>query len=482
MNGELKDKVASGVAWSTAEKIGTMLLQMAVSLVILRQLDPSIMGVISILTAFVAVAVVVADSGFSQALIRRNAPSADDYKSVFVFNMAVSIGLYALFVVVAPFIARYYNMQQFMQVAPVFFLLLPLNAVCAIQNTIFVRKFRFALLSKVTFASWFVAGVVAIALAFAGFGIWCIVIQRVLQAAVRALLMWWLSDWRPDGRCLYAPLRQMAPYGFSLMATDLIATFYNKAPQFFLGKLYSKATLGSYDQAIKLKDMPVVSVTTAVQNVIFPALSKIKDDGPRLAESYREIVMVVAYVMFPVMLGLSAISYDMFAVFLGEKWMTAAPFFEVVCLCGLFYPIGIIAYNILKVKCKGGTIVKLEIAKKVMMTVVFALTIPFSVKAVVWGLVVIAFIELAVNFVASTRFTAFSCQRLIPTLAPILLAAGVMYGVVRLTALAIPDNALLRLMAEVGAGVISYVALSALFHLEAFRVVVGMLRTQFKRK
>lgn len=98
----------------------------------------------------------------------------------------------------------------------------------------------------------------------------------------------------------------MAPFSFSLIATDLISTFYNKIPQFFLGRLYPADTLGSFDQAIKLKDQPTISAMQAVQSVTFPALAKIKDDAPKFAESYRQVVMVVSYVLFPVMLGMSA--------------------------------------------------------------------------------------------------------------------------------------------------------------------------------
>ena len=190
----------------------------------------------------------------------------------------------------------------------------------------------------------------------------------------------------------------MAPFGCSLMVTDLISNFYNKIPQFFLGKLYSPAVLGSFDQAVKLKDMPAATGIQAVQNVTFPALAKIRDDAPRFAEGYRQVVMVVSYVMFPIMLGMSAVARDMFAVLLGEEWMPTVPYFEAVCLAGLFSPIALTAYNVLKARCKGPLIVRLEVVKKIIMTAIFAVTIPHSVMAVVWGLVAIAFCEMAVNF------------------------------------------------------------------------------------
>lgn len=480
--GELKDKVARGVAWSMAEKIGSMLLQMAVSLTILRLLTRDDLGIMAILTAVSAVALVIADSGFSQTLIRKAEPAQGDYKSVFLFNIVVSLLLYVLFVALAPVAARYYDMPSLTRLAPVFFLLLPVNALCTVQNTLFVRQFRFALLSKVTFAAALVSGLAAIGLALAGFGVWSVVAQRVLQMAVRAVLLWWLSDWRPAGRYDGGALRRMAPYSFSLMSTDLISTFYNKIPQFFLGRLYPADTLGAFDQAVKLKDQPVTSAMQAVQSVTFPALSKIGDDPRKFAESYRQVVMVVAYILFPIMLGMSAVAHDLFAVLLGEEWMPTVPYFEAVCLAGLFYPVAMIAFNVLKVKSEGGIIVRIEIIKKALMTVIFALTIPFSVQAVVWGLVAIAFCEMTVNVAASLRFTELTVARLLRTLLPVALAAGGMYAAVRLTGWAFTGNAWLRLAGQVAVGVGGYTLLSALFRLEAFREVTAIVRKQLLRR
>lgn len=482
MNGELREKVARGVAWTMGEKIGTALVQMGVRIVLLRLLLPEELGLVAILMAFSTVALVVVDSGFSQTLIRKQDPAARDFKSVFVFNIFMSLALYGALTALSPWVAHYYDMPELARIAPVFFLMLPANALCVIQTTLFTRQFRFALLSKVTFAASVASGFAAVGMAVAGCGIWSIVAQQVLTLSVRAALLWWLSDWRPSVAFDGGALRRMAPYSLSLMSTDLISALYNKIPQFFLGKMYPADTLGYFDQAQKLKDLPVSSTMVAVQGVTFPALSKIRDDEPKFAESYRQVLMIVAFAMFPIMLGMSAVAPDMFAVLLGEKWMPTVPYFEAICLAGLFYPVAMVAYNVLKAKSEGGFIVRLEIAKKLMLTLIFALTIPRSVQAVVWGLVVFAFFEMAVNFLATTRFTTLTLLRFLRTLLPIAAVSGAMYVAVRLTAVAVPDNALLRLMAQIAAGAISYIVLAALFRLEAFRETVALLKKQIVRK
>lgn len=482
MRDELRDRVTRGVVWSLGEKVATALVQFGVRILLLRMLLPEDLGVVALLMSFSTVALVVVDSGFSQTLIRRAAaPEASDLKSVFLFNVTVSLLLYGLLVGASPFVAAYYGMPLFARLAPVFFLMLPANALCVIQTTLFIRRFRFALLSQVTFAASAVSGLAAVALALAGCGIWSVVAQQVLLLAVRAALLWRLGDWRPRGAFDAAALRRMAPYSFSLLATDLISALYNKLPQLFLGRMYAADTLGYFDQAQKLKDLPVTSTMTAVQSVAFPALSKIGGDDRKFAESYRQIVLVVSFALFPAMLGLSAVAPDLFAVLLGDKWMPTVPYFEVICLAGLFYPVAMVAYTVLKARSDGPLIVRLEVVKKLLLTAIFCVTIPRSVEAVVWGLVLFAALEMAVNFGATTRLTTLGAGRFLRTLAPVAAVSGAMYALVRTTVAALPDAPLLRLSAGIATGAVGYVALAALFRLEGLRLTVMLIRRQFGR-
>ena len=275
----------------------------------------------------------------------------------------------------------------------------------------------------------------------------------------------------------------MAPYSLSLMATDLIATLYNKIPQFFLGKLYPSSVLGYFDQAQKLKDLPVASTMQSVQAVTFPALAQIGGQPAKLAESYRQVAMTVAYVMFPVVAGLVAVAGDFFELFLGPEWMPTVPYFRVLCLTGLFYPVATVAYNVLKVRSDGRIVVRLEIVKKAVMTVVFAVTIPRSVTAVVWGLVAIACGELAINFAATTRFTALTFGRFLRTLLPVALTTALMYLAVAAVGSRIGEaDAWLRLVLKIVAGVTVYWGLSAAFRLEAYREMVALVRRQTAKR
>ena len=482
MKSRLIDQVATGVAWSIAEKACSMLLQMVVSIVVARLLVPEDFGVMAILTFFTAVALVVVDSGFSQTLLRKESPTNDDFKSVFLFNMVISVVLYAVFVILSPLLAHYYNLQIITKITPVLFLLLPLNALGIIQNTKLSREFRFGTLSRINFTASLLSGAAAIAVAVCGGGVWALVAQRLTMMATRSILLWWRGDWRGEGVFNRAAWRDMAPFSFRLMSTDIVAAVYNNVAQLFIGKVYSTNTLGYFNQAQKVKDLTVQSAVLSVQTVTYPALAKIKNDAEKFAESFRKVLMVNIFVMTPVAVGLSAIAEPLFRVLLGEKWLPTVPYFEVIALSGMFYPLAMVAYNVLKVHSNGAIIFRLELLKKGIMTAVLALTIPQSTMAIAWGLVAMTVVEFVVNFAATRRYATLSWWSMAKTLLPSLLLTAVMYVAVGTVGYYAAElSSALLLISQIGVGIVVYVFGAWVCRLEAFNEFVKLIKGVLKR-
>lgn len=465
----MSKRVASGVAWNIAEKIGSTLLQAIVSIIVANRIMPDDMGIIAVLTVFVTLSQVVIDSGFSQTLIRKANATAEDFKAVFRFNLIASVALYAILTATTPCVASYYGWELIRKVAPVLYLLLPLNAMCVIQNTIMVKEFRFAQLSTIIFFSSLISGILAIVMALTGFGIWSLVGQRVSMMATKAILLWWKSPWRWRSDIRTGSLREMTPYSLRLIATDMITAIYNNIAQLFIGKIYSADMLGYYNQAQKLKDMPVNATMQSIQSVTFPALAKISDNPTKFDEGYRRVLMLTAFIMLPVMTGLIATADDIYMLLLKPQWHPAIPYFRIMCLIGIFYPISAIAYNVLKVRSNGAIILRLEIIKKVIMTIILATTIPISVMAIAWGMVAAAACEMVLNIGATLRYAGLKLKSLVTTLLPIIALTAVMYLATKLVGYQIENLAVgLRLVIKIGVGIISYTAIAYITKMEAF--------------
>ena len=473
----MEHKVVSGVVWSFAEKFLTMLVQMVVSIIVARRLMPEDFGVMAILTFFTSVALTIVDSGFSQTLIRKREPSDSDYRSVFLFNVVVALVLYFVLWALAAPIARFYGHSVIRDVAPVLFLLLPINSLCVVQTVMFTREFRFKLLSNIVFFASLVSGVVAVAMAVAGCGIWALVAQRLLQMGIKAVAFWLIRRWRVRGGVSLSALREMAPFSLRLLATDLIASIYNNVAQLFVGKIYSTASLGYYSQAQKLKDLAVISTVQSVQGVTYPALSKLSADEEKFSAGYERIVRLLSFVLFPAMLGLVAISSDMFMLLLGERWMPTVPYFRILALSGMVYPLAMVGYNVLKIKSDGRLVVRLEVVKRVVMTLVLCVTIPTGIEAVAWGMTAMAFVEFLLNSGFALRLMSFGVVRLAKALLPSLLLSLVVYfGLEILNPHLAHLSVVLRLTADIALAVVSYIALAWALRLRAFNETIDLIK------
>ena len=474
--------MATGVAWSFSEKLLSMVIQMVVSIIVARQLMPEDFGVMAIMTFFTSVALAIVDSGFSQTLIRKAAPTDEEYRSVLSFNIIISLLLYALFVAISPAIARFYGHEVIADIAPVLFLVLPINSLCVVQTVMFTREFRFALLSKIVFSASLISGVVAVIMAMLGCGIWALVAQRLLMMGIKAVAFWWIRRWRTSARGGIKYLKDMAPFSMRLLATDLITAIYNNVAQLFIGKMYSTSQLGFYSQAQKLKDLPVTSAVQAVQGVTYPALSKLGDDRTMLSDGFLRIMRLLSFVIFPLMLGFVVIAPEMFMLLLGEKWMATVPYFEILALSGLFYPLSAVSYNILKVKSDGRVILRLELVKRVVMTATLAVTIPQGIEAVAWGMTAMAAVDFVVNLSAAMRYINIGVGAILRSLLPHSILAVAMFGLLyAANAYLLELPYALHLVADIVIGILFYALGAFLFRLSAFKETMTLLRGLFTK-
>ncbi len=456
MADQLKTKVVRGFAWNVAEKIASALFQAWVTINVLNHLLPTQTAPVAILVAFSAIFNVLVDSGFSQALIRRSSPSATDFSSAFWFNIVASVAVYALLVGLAYPAAHILEMPEIATLAPVFYLIVPLSALGIIQQTVLTRVFDFRRLSAITFASIVGAGLVAVAMAQNGFGIWSLVALRVVQMALRAALLWIFGRWRPTRQFSGDSIRGMWGYSSRLLATDMLNNAYNSVPQFFMGHI-DAATLGNYDTARKVRDLPVNSTMNSMQAVTFPALASLQNDDDKFAQSVGKVIGSIVFLMFPMMAGLIVVSGEIFGVFLSSNWAGAVLFFRILCLASFATPIAIVSYNILKTKSDGKAVLRSEIVKKIFATTILAATIPFGALAITWGVVVIAFSDAVVSFSIARRHSAYGLSRLaadvLPTLALTLFMAASVLGVGFLLDSSLPQALVLAIKIATGAGI-----------------------------
>lgn len=361
----LKNKTIKGVGWSAADALLGQGVTFIVGLVLARLLSPNEYGLIGICLIFTTVLNGIVDSGFSNALIRKKDVTDKDYNTMFTTNMAISIVLYVLLFISAPFVSDFFHRVELTALVRVTGLVLFCNALSITQVTILAKKIDFKTKTKASLVSAVVSGVIGIAMAFMGFGVWSLVAQQLSRQLLYTLCLWVLNKWWPKFTFYKGSFMYMWGFGWKLLASGILNNVWNQLYQVVIGRCYTSSTLGHYTRANECASIFSSNLTTIVQRVTFPVLSELQDDKKKLLVSYRKLIKVSMFVTVICMFALGAMAEPMIYSLIGPQWHQAATFLPFICITMSLYPLHAINLNMLQVQGRSDLFLYLEIVKKI---------------------------------------------------------------------------------------------------------------------
>ncbi|HON07622.1 MAG TPA: lipopolysaccharide biosynthesis protein [Verrucomicrobiota bacterium] len=397
MKKSLKHKTLHGISWSFIDNIAGSGITFLVGIVLARLLSPSEFGIIGMLAIFIAISNSIVDSGFSNALIRKINAEKQDYNTVFIFNLVTSIFLYILLFFAAPAISRFYKEPQLIYITRVIGLILILNAFGIIQRTLLVKSIDFKTQAKISIIASLGSGVIGIGMAFYGFGVWSLVAQQLTRQFLNSLFLWVFNKWRPSLQFSMQSFKELFGFGSKLLASGLIDTTYRNIYYLIIGKFYTPDQLGQYTRAEQFNSIFSSNLTSVIGRVSYPVLSSIQDEKERLLMAYRKLIKTTMLITFACMLGMAAAAKPMILILIGEKWLPAVIYLQIMCFAGMLYPLHAINLNILQVKGRSDLFLKLEIYKKCLAVIPIALGIFLGIEYLLMGSVLTSFIAFFLN-------------------------------------------------------------------------------------
>jgi O-antigen/teichoic acid export membrane protein len=360
----LKDKTVKGVAWSGIDNVVQFGVTFIVSIILARLLSPDDYGLIGIIAIFTTICQTLINAGFSTALVRKKDATDDDFNTVFIVNLGMSLLLYTVIFLCAPLIADFFNRVELVHLTRVSSLSLIIGALAMVQRSRLIKRIDFKSQTKITLAASIVSSVVGISMALQGFGVWALVAQGLTSQALNTILLWVVNKWIPKFRFSYASFQELFGFGWKIMLSGLLNTVWQEIYQVVVGKFYSPATLGQYTRAKGFSQLFSRNLTAVIDRVTFPVLSSIQDDKTRLVPAYRRIIKTTMFVTSICMFTLGAVSEPLLYCLIGSKWHEAATYLPLICINGSLYPLHAINLNMLQVQGRSDLYLGLEIVKK----------------------------------------------------------------------------------------------------------------------
>lgn len=360
----LTNQLFRGTIWSLVDRFGFILITLVANIWLARLLSPTEFGQIGVIMFFISLANVLTESGLGGALVRKKDATVIDYSTVFIVNLLFSIFCYLVLIAVSGGIADYYNDNSLKILLIASGLVLIINAFRFTQNARLISQLRFKERAKYKLVSTLVASLVAIILAYNGFGVWSLVALQLSTSLIDTILLWFFEEFYL--KCKFSKSSFIELYGFGINTTlaSLLNTGFNNLYQIILAKYFSLAQTGFYYQAKRLQDVPGSVITSLSEGVIFSFLAKLQDDKPTFLQAYNKIAVYVLTI-----LGLTTVCTFLYAeaivlLFYGEEWLGTVFYIQLLTIASFFYVQENVNRVIFKVFNKTRQILYLEVFKK----------------------------------------------------------------------------------------------------------------------
>lgn len=425
----LRNKTIKGTFWSAADAFLGQGITFVVGIVLARLLSPEEYGMIGICLIFTTILNGIVDSGFSNAIIRKKEATNDDYNTMFITNMVVSVVLYALLYFSAPLISSFFQMKL-TSIVRVIGLVLIINGLSLTQQTNLTKKIDFKTKTKASIVSAILSGAIGIGMAYAGFGVWALVAQLLSKQIVYTIALWILNRWMPNFHFSVESFKYMWGFGWKLLVSGLLNNIWNQLYQVVVGKFYNAATLGQYTRGREYANLFSANITSIVQRVTYPVLAEVQDEKERMVSAYRKVIKVTMFVTCVCMISLGAVAEPLIYCLIGEKWHQAATFLPLICISMSLYPLHAINLNMLQVQGRSDIFLYLEIVKKIIAIGPLCIGIFFDIYWMLVGSIVTGFICFFLNSYYTGKKLGYSSWKQLKDIAP-------SYGVALVIALAV---------------------------------------------
>lgn len=393
----LKKRSLSALVWDISGKFAGQGMGFVISIILARLLSPQDFGLLAMINVVLVLANVLVDLGLGSALIQRQDITDEHYGSVFYFNIVVGLFLALVLFFLAPLIAQFYKRTEIIALARVMSLLFVINSFCNVQRLWLRKQLKFKVLTQASIIGTAVGGITGVSMAFMNFGVWSLVVQSLITATSSNFYIYFRTKWKPRLILSLKALKELWQFGFNLFLSGILDSIYTQLDSIIIGRIFNAQTLGYYYRAKSLDGFVRNYTSGSLMTVLFPALSTIQHEEERYKEVIYKSFHILNFVTF-LLLGILYLgAKDIIVLMFSDKWLPSVEYFQIIVLAGFIYPFSALLVSILSSRGNSKAFLKLEVFKKIILTITFCIGFIYGIKGFLYGMVMCSCIGLVLN-------------------------------------------------------------------------------------
>jgi PST family polysaccharide transporter len=480
----LQDEVVHGVKWSFVSQAWRQVVQLAMMLALARLLPPEDFGLFGMAAVAVNFVMQFKDLGTGSALIHRERLTDDLVSTVLWATVGFAVAALLLVALLAPLIADFFGDARLVAILSASMAGILFAAPGAVFQSLLERAMMFRRAALVEVLAVTVAAVLALWLAWTGFGVWALVVLSLATSVLSGIGMAVAVRWRPHLVFRASALKSLAGYSGSVLGFSFVNYWVRNADNALVGRYLGSLALGYYSLAYRAMLSPLQSVSSVVARVAFPAMSRMRGDVARTAAAYRRVMRLVAFVAFPVMAVAMGCAVPLTVTVLGTKWAPVAPILMWLAPVGMVQSVGATVGVVFQSLGRPDIPLKWSLWTAPIIVAGFALGLRAGPTGVAAAYCMVSVLLFPVSMLLALRLMDMDLGHLVKAVGPSLVcsvcAGGTAYLIAEVLLLG-GGSSSIQLGVGVVGGMAAYLLSSAVFQMESLREVVSVARTALGR-
>jgi PST family polysaccharide transporter len=476
----LRQQVISGVKWSAAAQGSQQVLHFVTTAVLANLLLPSAFGLMGMALVFIGFLEIFKHLGTATAVIQRKEISEELLSSVFWLNAAFGLLVMLILIGGAPLLATIYQEPQVTPLIRVLAVGFLISGLSILQQALFQRNMNFNILAQINVGAELLGSIVAIGAAVAGAGVWSLVAKSLVTDTIKTISLWGASSWRPHFLFRWDEIWSISNYSLNLTGHTILKYFANNVDYLLIGRYLGAEALGYYTLAYRLMLYPSWNISGVIARVTFPAYVQMQDDDERFRDAHKYVSRMIAFVTFPLMLGMMAVASPFVLTLFGEEWAPVIVLLMLLAPVGMEQSLGYILESIYHAKGRTDWLLWWGVLSGVLKTVAFIIGLQWGIMGVAMAYVIVTMLLMYPSYAIPYRLIGLPVHEFVWALRRPLLNSLLMTVVVLSAHLMFADlltNALL-LAVLVSLGGLTYLLATWLWNRGQMVELFGMVKVR----
>ncbi|KIO54180.1 lipopolysaccharide biosynthesis protein [Flavobacterium hibernum] len=387
----------NGFIWTAFQQFGAQIIGFIVTILMTRHFEPSEFGLIAMMTFFYGIGYTILQVGMSSSIIRTADPDSLDYSTVFVSNLIISLIIYCLFFFCAPLMSSFFNQTTLTSIIRIYSLTLIIDAFSSIYITKLTKEANFKKQAAIQLLTSICSSFFGVLLVFNGFGIWSYIYMVLCQSFLLSASFWIIIPWKPSFKFDLIKFKIHFRFGYKLIIVGLMDNLMNNLYTFIFAKFFPIKQLGLYSRADSLKQIPVLNITQILTKVTLPLFASYQNNKEELVRYYKNILLIVLFCNSALLIYVAVSAESLFLLVFTKKWLPAVPYFQLLCVAGIFQPINNYNMNVLTAMGNSRLYLKIDVWKKIASIVIIGCSLYFGMFGLIISQIILSILFFFIN-------------------------------------------------------------------------------------